>query len=200
MNNLTYKYYKKQDQNTAFLVLHGGGAEGIESPFISAIFSAIADSKESVLAINMPYCERGEENSSGPELKEETEALDFAIEFLRKEGYEKIVIIAKSLGGIIASYWFADNNVDSIDLAILGYVAGSVNTKSIDGRVKLVIQGENDRFAGEQKLKEEFRGLIHKPEVIIVKNADHSYRDDNKQPTHQVRAIDELAKWIKINY
>jgi hypothetical protein len=37
MLGLTYKYYHKQASEEVFLVLHGGGPNGVESPFISKI-------------------------------------------------------------------------------------------------------------------------------------------------------------------
>lgn len=104
-SDLTYKYYPKLNSKTVYLILHGGGPEGIESNFISNIINSLCNTGESVLGFNFPYCERGEENSSGEELLEETAALSKVVEFLKGEGYEKIIIVAKSLGGIITSYW-----------------------------------------------------------------------------------------------
>ena len=71
MQELTYKYYRKRGVKIVYMILHGGGPVGVETDFISSIFDAIAATKNSVLCFNFPYCEREEEASSGPELKEE---------------------------------------------------------------------------------------------------------------------------------
>lgn len=85
MQGLTYKYYRKNETKTVYIILHGGGAVGVETDFISSIFDAIAATKNSVLCFNFPYCERGEESSSGPELKEEVDALKQVVDFAHLE-------------------------------------------------------------------------------------------------------------------
>ena len=81
MQELSYIYYHKHGSKTAYLVLHGGGPEGIETSFISASINKLTDTGKSVLGFNFPYCERGEENSSGPELTEEVAVLNTVIDF-----------------------------------------------------------------------------------------------------------------------
>ena len=98
--------------------MHGSGPVGVETSFIASIFDAIATTKNSVIGFNFPFCDREEVNSSGPELKEEVGALKCVIDFVRSEGYEEIGIIAKSLGGIIASYYLEQYPDSEIDLAI----------------------------------------------------------------------------------
>ncbi len=146
LQDLSYKYHHKHGSKIVYLVLHGGGPEGIETPFISNIINGMTAIGHSVFGFNFPYCERGEENSSGPELLEETATLEKVVQFLRGEGYDKIVIVAKSLGGIITSYWLEQSKAEGIAVVILGYVIGSVKTASLQDKLHLVIQGENDRF------------------------------------------------------
>ncbi len=191
--NLTYKYYRKINDRQVFLVLHGGGVAGIESPFISKIITEFADSKKSVLGFNMPYCERGEESTSN-NLIEETEALKSAIEYLRTEGYGRITVIGKSLGSIIASYYLEQNEAPDVEVITLGYVIGSVKTPVITPYLKLVIQGENDRFGNMEAVKKE----INNPQISIIEipKADHSYRDINKNPIYQEEVIKILLNNI----
>jgi predicted alpha/beta-hydrolase family hydrolase len=197
MLNLTYKYYHKQASEEVFLVLHGGGPNGVESPFISKIITSIADSKHSVFAFNFPYCERGEERASGAGLTEEIDALNTIINFLRQEGYRKITIIAKSLGSVITSFWLAQNPNETIDVVILGYVIGSVKTASIADNLRVVFQGENDRFGGALLLKQELDTEKSDAKIIEIKNADHSYRDANGNPIYQDLVIEKLLAWIE---
>lgn len=192
MHELTYKYYHKAGGALAYVVLHGGGPEGIETPFISSVFDALAATGTSVYGFNFPYCERGEESSSGPDLPEETAALEKVIDFLRHEGYEKIVIVAKSLGGIVTSYWLTEHPEANVSVAILGYVIGSVKTEALQGKLQLVIQGELDRFGGAEAVRNELAAHGVSAEVTEIPQADHSYRNEQKQPVHQPAAVQTL--------
>lgn len=194
MEGLTYKYYRKNGAKTVYIILHGGGPVGVETDFISSIFDAVAATKNSVLCFNFPYCEREEEDSSGPELKEEVGALKRAVDFAYTEGFDKIIIIAKSLGGIIASYYLEQYPDNQIELSVLGYIPSEVKQRAISNNLKLVIQGTDDRFASPLEVKKSVGDLV---EVVEIKDADHSYRNSKKEPAYQETAIKELIKWIK---
>ena len=176
------------------MILHGGGPVGVETDFISSIFDAIAATKNSVLCFNFPYCEREEESSSGSELKEEMNALKQAIDFAYLEGFSKIIIVAKSLGGIIASYYLEQYPDSQIELLILGYISSEIKQRAISNNLKLVIQGTNDRFASPIEVKKNVGSQV---EVIEIIDADHSYRNSKKEPIYQETAIKELMKWVK---
>lgn len=195
--DLTYKYYRKLNSKTAYLVLHGGGPEGIETPFISNVIDSLIGAGESVFGFNFPYCERGESSSSGPDLKEETDALQSVVGFLRGEGYKQIIIVAKSLGGIVTSFWLGNGKVDAVKVVVLGYVIGSVKTENLNNNLSLVIQGENDRFGNAQAVKDELRKNDVSAQVVEVPNADHSYRNEQKKPIYQKQAIELLLQNLK---
>ncbi len=194
---LTYKYYRKLNSKTVYLVLHGGGPEGVESSFISNIINALTATGNSVFGFNFPYCERREENSSGEQLTEETTALDKVVQFLGGEGYEKIVIVAKSLGGITTSFWLEQHPDESIEVVILGYVIGSVKTDTLNGKLRLVIQGENDRFGDATAVTQELGKYDVEAEVLEVPQADHSYRNEQKEPVYQEQVIELLLSKVR---
>ncbi len=193
---VTYKYYRKLGSKKVFLVLHGGGSEGIETPFIITIIGSLSQSLESVFGFNFPYCDRGEEESSGPELKEETDCLSKVIKFLYAEGYETIYIVAKSLGGIIASYWLEQriDQTSKVRLVILGYVKGSVRTEALTNKLVLVLRGENDRFGNANAIEEELKTHGLEAEVIEIAHADHSYRNSDNEPIYQAEVVKLLLK------
>ena len=193
MEGLTYKYYKKNKSKNIYLIIHGGGPVGVETDFISAIFDTIAKTYNSALCFNFPYCERREENSSGPDLLEEVSTLKQVIDFVHAEGYSHITIVAKSLGGIISSYYFAEYPDKSIDLIILGYIPNEIKQNAISENLKLIIQGENDRFATPSEVQ---KIVGNKVSIIEIKNADHSYQDHNKNPIYQNEVIRHLINWI----
>ena len=194
MQELTYKYYRKRGAKIVYMILHGGGPVGVETDFISSIFDAIAATKNSVLCFNFPYCEREEEASSGPELKEEVDTLKRAIDFAYLEGFSKIIIVAKSLGDIVASFYLEQYPDSQIELLILGYIPSEIKQRAISNNLKLVIQGTNDRFASPIEVKKNVGSQV---EVIEIIDADHSYRNSKKEPIYQETAIKELMKWVK---
>lgn len=196
MESFTYLYYRKCGTRTAYLVLHGGGTEGIESPFITNIITSLTHGGSSVLGFNFPYCERGEENSSGPELSEEVGAITTAVNFLKSEGYDKIVIVAKSFGGIAASFWLEKHHESNAKLVVLGYVIGNVKTNALRNKLQLVIQGENDRFGNAQAVKDELATYNVGADVVEIPNADHSYRNTQKKPAYQNQAIAALLQAV----
>jgi predicted alpha/beta-hydrolase family hydrolase len=191
LDNITYKFYHKQSSDRVYVVLHGSGTEGVESPFIAKVIEALTNTGNSVFGFNFPYCERGDESSSGPELTEEVEALKQVVEQLQGSGY-KVTIVAKSLGAIVASFYLEQKPSDDIELIVLGYVIGDVKTQAVSDNLKAVIQGENDRFGGVEAVKAELGDIS--ASVIEIPSADHSYRNDQKEPVFQDAAIQELLK------
>lgn len=191
--NLTYKYYRKSGSDRICLVLHGGGRAGVESPFISQLISALADNQSSVLGFNMPYCERGEDQASR-NLKEEVAALASVLDFLRRQGYKKITVIGKSLGAIVTSLYLEQNPGADIEVVVLGYVIGDVKTAAIKPKLKLVIQGENDRFGDSDAVRQELGDC--QAETVGIEEADHSYRDAAGAPSLQGEAIRLLLERI----
>lgn len=194
ITELSYKYYRKLNSKTIYLVLHGGGPEGIETSFISNVINSLTTKGNSVFGFNFPYCERGEENSSGEELTEETSALETVVQFLRSEGYEKIVIVAKSLGCITTSYWLEQYPASDVEVVVLGYVIGSVKTQALASNLRTVVQGENDRFGNAGAVNEELAKHSITANVIEVPQADHSYRNEQKDPVYQDKAIELLLQ------
>ena len=194
MDKITYKYYRKNDSKKIYIILHGGGPVGVETDFISSIFNAVSSTKNSVLCFNFPYCERGEESSSGPELKEEIATLKRVVEYVKNQGYNEIYLIAKSLGGIIASYYLKQNPSDKIKMAILGYIPNEIQQDDIAENLALVIQGEKDRFASPAEVS----NLVKNSTTVFeIKNADHSYRNEQKEPIYQSAAVERILEWIK---
>jgi hypothetical protein len=76
-----------------------------------------------------------------------------------------------------------------VDVVVLGYVLGSVKTEALGSKLRLVIQGENDRFGGAQTVKDDLAKHGIKARVIEVPKADHSYRNEQKEPVYQDDAI-----------
>jgi len=149
MNKTTsYIHYFNSSADTLDVVLHGG-SKGIDSPLMVKVFQALREAGHSVISFNFPYLERNEENSSGPDLKEELHALSNFLDLAKADEYKHIRFVAKSLGGIVASYFLKSikGTSDKYSVVILGYVKGNggVELKDFPGKIS-IIQGSEDKF------------------------------------------------------
>ena len=189
-SDLTYKYYRRSGSEDVCLILHGA-SEGIESPFISQLWTALAENERSVLAFNLPYRDRGEDATSA-NLAEEVAALGSVVTGLRAEGYQTIRVIAKSLGAIITSFYLEATAAREIKVAVLGYVIGEVKTVALAPQLELVIQGGRDRFGDAAAVRDEIGACPAK--IVEIAGADHSYRNADREPEYQPEAIRSLVE------
>jgi predicted alpha/beta-hydrolase family hydrolase len=177
------------------VILTHGASEGIENSFIQNIIHKFNTQKVSVLALQMPFKDRGENSSSGSELLEELDAVNRAMEMANFFEYDRIDFIGKSLGGIIFSKFLNSQNVNfqtKTSLTILGYIYGDVEINNYSGKL-FVIQGENDKYGSKQDIEKDLNNSISKDKnLIIIPNADHSYRNENKEPVYQRVAVEML--------
>jgi len=94
MNSFTsFYHFNSNEANTLDVILHGGSVE-IDSPFIQKVFQVSKDKGNSAIMFNFPYFERGEEHSSGPELKEEMETLKQLLVVSNARNYTHIRLLA----------------------------------------------------------------------------------------------------------
>lgn len=197
MKSLTsFNFYHNSKADTIDVVLQGG-SHGIDSSILQKVFNKSKEKRNSVIAFNFPYYERGEENSSGPELKEELEALQNILDFVNYKEYSKIRLVAKSLGGIVASYYIDSLTVEDakrFSVVILGYITGDVKLKNFQGQIT-IIQGQKDKFGGIKVVKEDLKKAVSKDiQYFEVEGADHSYRNpETKEPIFEDKAIEQYS-------
>lgn len=188
-------FFEKKGAKVLDVIIHGS-SHGIESSFIQKVFESCKDEGNSVIAFNFPYLERGEENSSGPELKEELETLETMLSIAKSKEYSRIRLIGKSLGGIVSSYYL--NSIEKerklYEVVILGYVTGEVKLRGFGGKIT-IIQGEKDKFGNIEVVKEDLKGGISEDITYLeISGADHNYRDPGtKEPIYEDLAIEKLV-------
>lgn len=199
MTNIpSFNYYHNSKANTIDVILHGGSS-GIESPFIQKLFNTSKELGNTVVAFNFPYIERGEENSSGEELKEEMDTLQKILDLCDYKKYKRIRLLGKSLGGIVASFYLdklTNEESKRFSVVVFGYVVGGLKLKSFKGKIS-IIQGQKDKFGGIDVVKNDLKDVksesVH---FFEVEGADHSYRiPETKEPIYEDKAA-ELLKNI----
>lgn len=178
-----------------------GGSYGIESPFMQKVINTCQKSGHSVLAFNFPYYDRGEDHSSGLELAEELDTLEKMMEKYKAVEYKHIRFVAKSLGAIVASYFLRNlpaTKHQRYSIIVLGYVLGSIDLIGFLGKIT-IIQGQNDKFGGINKVKRDLKDAISKDiHYFEIPFADHSFRDPKtKDPLFEDEAITKLQSLSK---
>lgn len=199
MTNIpSFNYFHNSKTNTLDVILHGGSS-GIESPFIQKLFCSSKELGNSVIAFNFPYLERGEENSSGEELKEELDTLQKILDLCEYKKYKKIRLLGKSLGGIVASFYLdklTNEESKSFSVVILGFVTGGLKLNNFEGKIS-IIQGQKDKFGGIDVVKNDLKDAKSTDVYFFeVEGADHSYRvPETKAPIYEDKVV-ELLKNI----
>jgi predicted alpha/beta-hydrolase family hydrolase len=186
----TYNYHNKLNSETLFVIVHGGGA-GIEDPFLQKIYFLIQKANQSYMAIQMPFIDRGESTSSGPETLEEIKTVGDALSQIDTTKYSKIHFIGKSLGGLVLQRFIETSsfNTNQTQFTILGYLVGDVNVKNLQANLH-IIQGENDPYGKPEIVQSELDSSPSSIKKIdIIKDGDHSYRNSAKEPVFQDEAI-----------
>lgn len=195
MNIPSLKFIEKQS-DTLDILLHGSSG-GMDYSLMQKIFNECVKQYHSVANFNFPYFERGEEQSSGPELKEELETLQSVLDVCKAKEHKHIRLIGKSLGAIIASYYLrvlSKEEQSKYSVVVFGYVTGSVDLKTFEGKID-IIQGEKDKFGNIETVKNDLKNAVSKSiNYYEIKNADHSYRNEQKEPVFEGEAMEVLNK------
>jgi len=195
MNIPSLKFVKNKS-DTLDILLHGSSG-GMNYSLMQKIFNECVRQGHSVANFNFPYFERGEEQSSGPDLKEELEALQSILDECKAKEYKHIRLIGKSLGAIIASYYLkslSKEEQSKYSVIVFGYVTGSIDLKSFEGKID-IIQGEKDKFGNIETAKNDLKDAVSKNiNYFEIKNADHSYRNELKEPIFEDEAIEVFKR------
>lgn len=189
-------YYNSKSKNLA--VVLPGISGGIGLPFMQKVIAVLREKGNSVLAFDFLFFEKGEEKSSGLELTVEQQTLKDLLEFVGARKLEKIRLVGKSLGSIVASYFLKslpEEEKKKYSIVVLGYPLGEggPDLKTFPGKIA-VIQGEKDKHGGINKVKEELKEAVSKEiDYFEIPGADHSFRDpETKEPIYQDQVIELL--------
>lgn len=186
------KYIQNKKSKILDVLLHGAGG-GMEHSNMKKVFGVCVSQGHSVVNFNFPFFVRGEERSSGPDLKEETETLQEILNKCGADKYKHIRLIGKSLGAIIAAKYLSslpDSEQRKYSVVIFGYDTGMIDISTFPGKI-FIIQGEKDRFGDIKTVKKDLKGSASEDiEYYEIKDADHSYRDpETKEPIYEDKAI-----------
>lgn len=193
----SFYYFHNSKADTINVVLHGS-SKGIESLFIEKVFKTFKDLGQSVISFNFPYLERGQESTSGTDLKEEVDELKKILTFADASKYKHIRLVGKSLGAIVVSFYLKSlpqEEQKRYSVIVLGYVKSEtgIDLRSFSGRI-VVVQGEKDQLGNIEVVREDLKDAMSDDiQYFGIKGADHSYRDpDTKEPIYEDEVIEIL--------
>lgn len=181
----------KNNSDTLDILLHGSSG-GMNYSLMQKIFDVCVGQGHSVVNFNFPYFDRGEEQSSGPELIEELETLQKVLDECNSKEYKHIRLIGKSLGAIIASCYLKslpEAVQPKFSIVVFGYIAGSIDLKEFSGKID-IIQGQFDKFGNIDVIKKDLENTKSKSiNYFEIRGGDHSYRNEQKEPVFEDEAI-----------
>ncbi len=188
--------FVEAQSDTLDVLLHGAGG-GMNHSNITKAFEVCVKQGHSVINFDFPFFERGEEHSSGPDLTEEIETLKKVLTECKADKYKHIRLIGKSLGAIIAAKYLSQLAPDvqkKFSVVIFGYDTGMIDISGFPGKVT-IIQGEKDKFGNIEVVMKDLRNAASKDiSYFEIPNADHSYRNEQKEPVYEDKAIEIFKK------
>jgi len=153
--------FVKTESDTLDVLLHGAGG-GMEHTNIKKAFDVCVGKGYSVVNFNFPFCERGDEHSSGPDLIEEIETLKKVLTECEANKYQHIRLIGKSLGAIIAAKYLSQltpTEQKKYSVVIFGYDTGMINISTFPGKIS-IIQGEKDKYGNIEIVKNDLKNAV----------------------------------------
>lgn len=180
-----FKYIHNAQSDTLDIILHGLKV-GMDSRLITKVADESKKQGYSVAAFNFPYFSRGDRNTSSQSLEEEIAALRSVLEFVHYEKFEKVRLIGKSLGGIVAGEFLKQlqqEEAHKFEAIILGYDTGGIDLKTFPGDIK-IIQGSRDKHGSVEVVRRDLEGAAaRRISYHSIDGGDHSYRgaDDNDE-------------------
>ena len=154
--------------------------------------------KCSTVIFDYPFHDRLEKRGMGDDLSEEINALEGVLEFCKVDGYKKVKLVGKSIGGVIAGKFLSKLNHDEqkkFELVVLGYDLGWIKIQDFVGKIT-IIQGEKDPFGDVELVKKDMEGASSTDiKYYEIKGADHSYKEpETGYPKFQQEVVDLVSK------
>ncbi len=192
-----------EDKGRAAIIMHGTGVHPDWKEVIEPLRIGLTDHGWHTLSIQMPILPNDAEYAEYTPLYDEVAPrIDAAINFLKAEGYDKIVLIGHSQGSAMGSYYLSKNKAD-----VLGFVGVGMPDLYDDPRMKnseslkyitlpvLDIYGSGDlesvlKPSAQRKTSAQQAGNDNYT-VVVVEGADHFFKGEEKE------LVEKTAEWLE---
>ena len=182
------------DNNTGIIVMHGIGIHPNWGQVVRPIRVGLAETGLHTLSIQMPTLHKMALVSEYSDLLPEAASrIELAIEHLKKQGINKVVLIAHSLGTQMASYYLS-RMPDKVDSAVVGFVGVSMLDSTVEYLKKvdlpiLDVFGSNDNLLVLKSVSERKKASVNNKyyRQIIVNGANHFFDDKEADMLEQIK-------------
>ena len=192
-----------EDQNRAAIIMHGTGIHPDWEQVVRPLRIGLTEHNWHTLSIQMPILPNDAEYPEyAPLYGEVAPRINAAINYLKEEGYKKIVLIGHSQGTAMGTYYLSRNKAD-----ILGFVGVSMPDLSGETRMMptislkkinvpvLDLYGSDDLesvLSTSEKRKKSAKQAGNKNyTVVVVKGADHFFKGKDKE------LVEKTAEWME---
>ena len=111
---------------------------------------------------------------------------------------QKIRLIGKSLGGIVAAEYLCGLNIkdqEKYELVILGFIPGETKVNNIVSKI-IIFQGEKDKYGDVEAVRKEVGAVTEHITIYGISGADHSFKDP---VTGQAKYFDKVLELLFMN-
>ncbi|MGD8934076.1 MAG: alpha/beta fold hydrolase [Gammaproteobacteria bacterium] len=124
----------EEDKGRAVIIMHGTGIHPDWQQVIKPLRVGLIEHNWNTLSIQMPILPNEAEYSEyAPLFDEVAPRIDAAIQYLKDNGSEEIVLIGHSLGGSMATYYLSTSKQD-----VNGFIAIGMDTYADDPRMDIM--------------------------------------------------------------
>ncbi|MFX0028978.1 MAG: alpha/beta hydrolase [Candidatus Hermodarchaeota archaeon] len=153
---------------------------------VSGVFNKLIENNFSCLRFNF----RGVGNSSGSHSNGTGELSDVhaCVDFLIKEGFERILVCGYSYGAAIgcSAVNYSDNIIGFISISFPWNFMNFYKEKSQTSKPKLFIQGNRDQVAHIDQFQDNYEHYLDPKESKIIEGADHFYWGYEEQIAEEI--------------
>lgn len=187
-----------EDQQRAAIIMHGTGIHPDMEQIIKPLRIGLTEHGWHTLSIQMPVLRNGTEYTEYAPLYEEvTPRINAAINYLKEEGYKKIVLIGHSQGSAMGTYHLSKNKNDVMGFVGIGMpdLSADIRMKNTESLKKIItpvldIYGSDDLKSvldnNEKRMAAGKEAGNQRYSQLSIKNADHFF--EGKE--------DELIRWV----
>lgn len=188
------------DNKTGIIVIHGIGVHPNWAQVVQPVRVALAENGLHTLSIQMPVLENGATVEDYRKLMPEAaKRIDSAVQYLKKQGNNKVVLVAHSLGTHMAAFYLAESQ-GHLDESVKGFAGISMleTTSELLSRIDLPtldLYGSQDNPKALKSVPARKKAASRNKNYhqITVPDANHFFDNKNEE---LLDAIDQFISGI----
>ncbi len=195
---MSHRINVTSDTDLFYILLPGASQDG-ETGILKTIGDRLSKSGKTWVCVNYPFQDMGLEGPEDQSFKSEIDEVLRGVEIAKNnKEFTRVIIVAKSFGALIATEitdYIREIFKCPIDLHVLGYIFDEkMHIEDRNFNSIMIYQGELDRFGSPSKAQVD----VPSSKVFTICGADHSYRNETKEPVFESDVVNALFSVIKI--